>query len=338
VHLYSALQNGSVTKADIDRAAGRVYTTQILLGMLDPMEGQPYLSIPPGAVDSAEHRALALRAALESLVLLKNEAGLLPFKVAGVNDAAAVTAADASKEKGARKERVRKTTTVAFIGPHANSTQSLLSNYHGQNHLVNSHSPLMAMQAKAASSKGALTVTYSRGCNICDFPYGENPGFPNQPCPKDKASDTSMIAAAVAAAKAADYVVLLLGSDQTTEAENYDRDGIGLAGHTLYTTHFTHTLYSHTVLTHCTHTLYPHTALTALGLQACRISCCRRWLEPSRTQRWYSLAAVRSAPSGPLSMRQPLYTHSTQENSAVSCLYYSLYYSLYCACDAILCV
>ena len=50
------------------------------------------------------------------------------------------------------------------------------------------------------------------------------------PCPKDKAKDTSMIPAAVAAAKAADVAVLFLGSDQTTEAENYDRDSLGLVG------------------------------------------------------------------------------------------------------------
>ena len=38
------------------------------------------------------------------------------------------------------------------------------------------------------------------------------------------------IPAAVAAAKAADVAVLFIGSDQTTEAENFDRRAIGLAG------------------------------------------------------------------------------------------------------------
>jgi beta-glucosidase len=62
------------------------------------------------------------------------------------------------------------------------------------------------------------------------FQIGKNPGFPNMPCPEGKAVDKSGFAAAIAAAKAADVAVLFLGSDQTTEAENYDRKEIGLAG------------------------------------------------------------------------------------------------------------
>ena len=50
------------------------------------------------------------------------------------------------------------------------------------------------------------------------------------PCPVGKGVDRSGFAAAVAAAKAADVAVLFVGSDQTTEAENYDRFNITLAG------------------------------------------------------------------------------------------------------------
>eukprot|EP01047_Picozoa_sp_COSAG01_P097857 COSAG01_NODE_28122_length_668_cov_1.704745_1_plen_93_part_01 len=68
------------------------------------------------------------------------------------------------------------------------------------------------------------------GVNICDFPFGKSPGFPNMPCPKGKAVDKSGIPAAVALAKAADVAVLFIGSDQTTEAENFDRSSLRLAG------------------------------------------------------------------------------------------------------------
>ena len=66
--LYNALQLGSVTEADIDRAAGRIYHTQIKLGMLDPADDQEYQTWGPELVDNAESRALSLRAAQESLV------------------------------------------------------------------------------------------------------------------------------------------------------------------------------------------------------------------------------------------------------------------------------
>lgn len=143
-NLYSVLQRGGVSHADIDQAAGRIYSTMIKLGMLDPMEGQAYTTIPPEAVDSAASRAAALNAAEESMVLLKNEGSLLPLRVPTVK--------------------------VAFIGPHANSTQALLSNYHGTNTLVDSHSPLQSAIA------AGMQVTYAKGCNICDVVPA---GFPN---------------------------------------------------------------------------------------------------------------------------------------------------------------
>ena len=67
---------------------------------------------------------------------------------------------------------LKKSAKLAFIGPHANSTQALLSNYHGSNSLVDSHSPLQAARA------AGLSVTHAMGCNICDFPFGTSPGFP----------------------------------------------------------------------------------------------------------------------------------------------------------------
>ena len=44
------------------------------------------------------------------------------------------------------------------------------------------------------------------------------------------APDTSNISAAVAVAKQADVAILFLGADQTTEAENFDRETLGLVG------------------------------------------------------------------------------------------------------------
>ena len=76
----------------------------------------------------------------------------------------------------------------------------------------------------AARARG-LSVTFAQGCNICDE---VPPGFPNMPC--TKASDSSGIPAAAAAAAAADVAVLFIGSDQTSEAENFDRSAITLQG------------------------------------------------------------------------------------------------------------
>ena len=63
---------GAVAKADIDRAAGRIYHTQIKLGMLDASAEQEYQTWGAEAVDNAEARALSLRAGQEGIVLLQN--------------------------------------------------------------------------------------------------------------------------------------------------------------------------------------------------------------------------------------------------------------------------
>jgi len=91
----------------------------------------------------------------------------------------------------------------------------MLSNYHGDNHLVDSNSPI-----KVAQTRG-LQVTFSHGCNICD--QANYPNYPNAICPK-KPSDQSGFTAALNAAKSADVVVMFLGIDQTFEAESFDRN------------------------------------------------------------------------------------------------------------------
>lgn len=186
--------------SDLKQSVKRVYRTMFRLGMLDPPEDQYYInSISEKNVDSLEHRQLALQAARESIVLLKNEHHSLPLS------------------KSIKR--------VAFVGPHANSTQSLLSNYHGSNILVNDWSPLTSARRQYPS----VEFTFAQGARICDFPYGKNPGFPNMPCTKAGINAT-MIEDALDVVKSAQAVVLYLGSDQTTEAENFDRSSLLLAG------------------------------------------------------------------------------------------------------------
>ncbi|MFI7294728.1 glycoside hydrolase family 3 C-terminal domain-containing protein [Streptomyces sp. NPDC050121] len=75
--LREALDRGLIDEGDIDRAARRQLLLRFRLGEFDPGL-DPYASIGVEVIDSPEHRALARRAATESVVLLKNE-GLLPL-------------------------------------------------------------------------------------------------------------------------------------------------------------------------------------------------------------------------------------------------------------------
>ncbi|ELP71119.1 glycoside hydrolase family 3 C-terminal domain-containing protein [Streptomyces turgidiscabies] len=74
--LQGALSQGLLTEEDIDRAVRRQLSVRFRLGEFDP-QYDPYASVPD--FDTPAHRALALEAAEQAIVLLKNDAGTLPL-------------------------------------------------------------------------------------------------------------------------------------------------------------------------------------------------------------------------------------------------------------------
>ncbi len=76
--LLENVHEGKVPEALIDRALRRVLELKFRLGLFE----HPYADVAQAqqAVHSSEHQELALRAARESIVLLKNEGNLLPLK------------------------------------------------------------------------------------------------------------------------------------------------------------------------------------------------------------------------------------------------------------------
>jgi beta-glucosidase len=103
--LKSAVQKGLLKESDIDIAVKRLFTARFKLGLFDPPEMVKYAQIPISANDSPEHRALALKAAHESMVLLKNDNNFLPLK--------------------------KDIKTIAVIGPNSNFPEVLYGNYNG---------------------------------------------------------------------------------------------------------------------------------------------------------------------------------------------------------------
>eukprot|EP01043_Picozoa_sp_COSAG02_P027496 COSAG02_NODE_1626_length_11587_cov_49.302577_7_plen_337_part_00 len=196
-------KTSGLTSNAVDLAAGRVANALIRVGALDA-EGMssPFTRIPTTVVDNAAARALAMQAAQQSIVLLENRP-------------VALRTSDSSSEVGAGKLMLpvkvgAGVNKLAFIGPHADATQAMLSNYHGDNDLVNEHSPLAAAKVRWPSA----TITHVAGVN-------------------DTATiNTSGIPAAVAAAKAADVAIVFIGltpcngwSKQVcNEGESHDRN------------------------------------------------------------------------------------------------------------------
>jgi beta-glucosidase len=133
--LREAVARGLIDEAAIDRAVRRLFTARFRLGMFDPPQQVPYAQIPFKVNDSPAHRALALRSAQESIVLLENKGDLLPL----------------SKDLP----------SIAVIGPNADDLLVLLGNYNGTP--SQAVTPLEGIRKKLAPS---TRLYYARGCDI----------------------------------------------------------------------------------------------------------------------------------------------------------------------------
>src|SRR6185503_13911936 len=79
-HLVAAVDSGLVSEAQIDTAVTRLFVARFRLGMFDSAASVPWSGLSMKDVDTPAHRALALRAARESMVLLRNAGHALPLR------------------------------------------------------------------------------------------------------------------------------------------------------------------------------------------------------------------------------------------------------------------
>ena len=130
--LVDAVHQSIIAESEVDRALGRLFVARIRLGMFDRPERVPFSKLGMKDVANEAHQQLALEAARESMVLLRNEDGTLPLHAA----------------------------KIAVIGPTAFDPDALLGNYNGiPPHLV---TPLEGFEQEwgLASVKYALGATY----------------------------------------------------------------------------------------------------------------------------------------------------------------------------------
>jgi len=177
-HLPAAFNQSLFEEATLDQALTRLYSSLIRLGYFDPPENQVYRALGQSDINTPASQELARDAAVQGIVLLKND-GTLPFS---------------------------KNSSIALIGPWANATTQMQSNYFGVAPFL--HSPLIAAQSMG------LEVTYAPGTAI-------------------STSDTSQFAAAISAAESSDIIVFAGGIDNTVEAESRDRVNITWPGNQL---------------------------------------------------------------------------------------------------------
>ena len=88
-HLAGLVQTGRLAESEIDKAASRVLRVKFLAGLFD---GRPDAALDelPKIARSVDHVALSRQIAEESIVLLKNDRGLLPLDPAQIKSLAVV--------------------------------------------------------------------------------------------------------------------------------------------------------------------------------------------------------------------------------------------------------
>ncbi len=197
--LIKQVREGKVSQGDVDRAVGRILRLKFLTGLFDDASVDP--DYAEKITNNAEHQQLALKAAHEAIILLKNQNNLLPL--------------DRTKYK-----------RIAVIGP--NAAELHLGGY--SDNPGRGVSILQGIRNKVGST---AEVLYSEGCKITETAPDWNA---DKVVLGDPALNAKRIAAAVQVSKKADIVMLVLGENEQTSREAWapthegDRDNLDLLG------------------------------------------------------------------------------------------------------------
>ena len=213
-HLADEVRAGRVPRRAIDAAVRRLLRAKFALGLFE----DPF--VDPARADSISgaeaHRPLALEAARQSIVLLRNEGGLLPL----------------------RADSLRR---IAVIGPHAGEV--LLGGYAGEPRVA-----VSILEGIRRRARGA-TVEYAEGARVTEdstFTRDSQPHLggtrsiarwlADRVVLADSARNETRIRDAVALARASDVAIVVVGDNEMTSREAFyeghlgDRDALGLVG------------------------------------------------------------------------------------------------------------
>ncbi len=201
-HLVELVNEGELKEEQLEELVEPMLRWKFKMGLFD----NPYVD-PDQAekiVGSEAHKKLVLRAAHESVTLLKNDNQILPLDpVAGQ--------------------------TIAVVGP--NAQRGLLGGYSGK-----PKSEVTVLEGIKTRLGDAGKVIYSKGCTIT----GEGGSWEkDEVIPPDPEEDRQLIAQAVEDVKNADVIVMAIGGNEQTSREAWalfhlgDRTSLGLIGRQL---------------------------------------------------------------------------------------------------------
>lgn len=191
--LRAAIAKGKISQETLDKRVAEILRVKFWLGLFDnPYRGDGKLA--EQTVHSKAHQSVALEAARQSLVLLKNEKNLLPLS------------------KSLR--------SVAVIGPNANEQVQLICRYGPAN--VTIKTVYQGIKDMLPHAK----VVYKKGCEIIDphFPESEILEF------SKTEKESQLMEEAIQAANQAEVIIMALGGNELTVREDRSRTSLNLPG------------------------------------------------------------------------------------------------------------
>ncbi len=191
--LRRAINEGKVSLHTLDQRVGEILRVKFMMGLFDnPYPGDDRR--PETVVHNDAHKAVSMKAALESIVLLKNENQMLPLS--------------------------KNFSKIAVIGPNGEEVKELTCRYGPANASIKT--VYQGIKEYLPNSE----VRYAKGCDIIDkyFPESELYNVPLD------TQEQAMIQEAVELAKASDIAILVLGGNEKTVREEFSRTNLDLCG------------------------------------------------------------------------------------------------------------
>ena len=195
--LRQLVSEGKVSEKLLDERVRDVLRVKFLVGLFD----RPYVDSAADAkrlINSPGHQQVALRAARESIVLLKNDSNTLPLS--------------------------KQVKSIAVIGPNADSIS--LNQYRYGPSAVDGVTVLKGIRQLLGSN---VRINYARGCDVVNEHWPETEVLP-EPLTKD---EQAQIAEAVEATKNSDVAIVVLGDSSKTVGETVSRTSLDLPGRQL---------------------------------------------------------------------------------------------------------
>ncbi len=203
--LRELVEEGAIPMEIIDERLRDIFRVKFLVGLFDDPYQRDYAAADR-EVNSPENNEVALRASLESLVLLKNAETGSSYGTDG-------------KALPLNLDRIRK---VAVVGPNADETSYATTHYGPVGVEV-----VSVLEGLRRRLDGIAEVGYAKGCELVDSSW---PLSEIMPVAMD-AEEENMLAEAVGLVNGSDVAVVVVGGGVRTCGENKSRTSLELPGH-----------------------------------------------------------------------------------------------------------